>query len=315
MPTEPTRSSANSKSAESLFSGDDRLGSAPELLAVFDAFGEELAKELAGDITDACVKRGEITLSSVGNWLGLRPPPGLFVHIAADKVLGDMLLFLDSEAVDRWVDIILNGSADQRASRPLSGIDLALGQLLCERVGTALQRALAATGQVLSLRIVTAVADPSRLSMVRQGGGVLLVDVKLGRDPPSIPLRLAIPTPSVANLRAVLATNTKSSVTATLDNDWTEEIRRHLARTFVTLSAVLENTTIDIADVSGWEIGAVLQLKATSRSLVSLESVDAPLFWCELGKQAGMLTLRVKDEHDIDRDFLLTLSAPEPGKP
>lgn len=88
------------------------------------------------------------------------------------------------------------------------------------------------------------------------------------------------------------------------DTAWSKQLSEEIARAFISLNGVLEERPISLGEVQRFAVGSVVELSSTSLSRVRLEADDNPLFWCELGKREGVLTLRVEDDFDRDREAI-----------
>jgi flagellar motor switch protein FliM len=88
------------------------------------------------------------------------------------------------------------------------------------------------------------------------------------------------------------------------DSAWSKQLSEEIARAFISLNGVLEERPIPLGEVRRFAVGSVVELSSTSLSRVRLEADDNPLFWCELGRREGVLTLRVEDDFDRDREAI-----------
>ena len=86
-------------------------------------------------------------------------------------------------------------------------------------------------------------------------------------------------------------------------------MQSEVSRTAVSLKAVLEERTVDLGDVAAFEVGQVIELQATPRSLVRLECNGQALFRCHLGQSQGAYMLRVEDVIDEEQEFIDDLAA------
>lgn len=86
------------------------------------------------------------------------------------------------------------------------------------------------------------------------------------------------------------------------DSGWSKQLADEIARAFIDLSGILEERPIPLGEVQKFAVGTVVELVSPSMSRVRLDSDEVPLFWCELGKTDGALTLRVEDEFDHSKD-------------
>lgn len=88
------------------------------------------------------------------------------------------------------------------------------------------------------------------------------------------------------------------------DTAWSKRLSEEIARSFITLSGVLEERTIELGAISRFAVGTVVPLETHSISRVRLDVDDKSLFWCELGKRDEDLILRVEADFDSDREAI-----------
>jgi flagellar motor switch protein FliM len=86
------------------------------------------------------------------------------------------------------------------------------------------------------------------------------------------------------------------------DSTWSKQLAEEIARAFIDLDGILEERPIPLGEVQRFAVGSIVELSSTSLSRVRLDSDEIPLFWCELGKREGALTLRVEEDFDEGRD-------------
>jgi flagellar motor switch protein FliM len=96
--------------------------------------------------------------------------------------------------------------------------------------------------------------------------------------------------------------NAGAPVRPSNDSGWSKQLADEIARAFIDLSGILEERPIPLGEVQKFAVGTVVELSSSSMSRVRLDSDEVPLFWCELGKTDGTLTLRVEDEFDHSKD-------------
>jgi flagellar motor switch protein FliM len=88
------------------------------------------------------------------------------------------------------------------------------------------------------------------------------------------------------------------------DPRWSKQIQSKVQRTEVKLSAILEERSISLGEISALQIGQVLELQASPRSLVQLQCNDETVFWCQLGQRDGSYVLKIQDSANYEQEFL-----------
>lgn len=121
-------------------------------------------------------------------------------------------------------------------------------------------------------------------------------------------LAIVIPQTALEPIRDLLAgaavTDSANASRSRDDSTWSKQLADEIARAFIDLTGVLEERPIPLGEVQRFAVGSVVELQSTSLSSVRLDSGDIPLFWCELGKRGGVLTLRVEDDFDESKDAI-----------
>ena len=66
----------------------------------------------------------------------------------------------------------------------------------------------------------------------------------------------------------------------------------------------LEERFLSLGEIADLKIGDVIELQATPRSRVKLESNQQGLFWCHIGQSEGAYVLKVDELIDQEKEFL-----------
>lgn len=88
------------------------------------------------------------------------------------------------------------------------------------------------------------------------------------------------------------------------DPEWSRQLREGVARTKVTLNAILEVQPMTLHEVSNLQVGQIMKLRATRQSLVTLECEGQPLFLCKLGQSKGFFTLIVDSTVEVNKGVI-----------
>jgi len=185
--------------------------------------------------------------------------------------------------------------------RSFSNIEIRIAQALFDVVGKALQAsfALITDAQFKFERIETRMdfAVIGRRNNMAVAAKFLLQALNRGGE-----MFIIIPQAALTPMRQTLARVSTESTAR--DPGWTKQIHTEVKKTEVKLRAVLEEHPATLEEVANFQVGQVIQLQATPRSRVKLESSDQPLFWCHLGQAEGYYTLRVDDFIDQEQEFV-----------
>jgi flagellar motor switch protein FliM len=121
-------------------------------------------------------------------------------------------------------------------------------------------------------------------------------------------ISLVIPQQALQSIRQDLAREPEEEPVAA-DPGWTKLFENQVTRAEVHVRAVIEERHLTLADIAAIQVGGVLPLQATPRSLVRLECNDQLLFWCELGQANGYYTVRIEDGVDEEQEFINAISS------
>lgn len=88
------------------------------------------------------------------------------------------------------------------------------------------------------------------------------------------------------------------------DPRWITGLQNGVAKSEVTVHAALEGREATLAELAQLQVGQVLALNSTTRSLIALECEDQRLFWCKLGQANGSLSLVVEEAIDEKDEFM-----------
>ena len=80
-----------------------------------------------------------------------------------------------------------------------------------------------------------------------------------------------------------------------LDPVWASRMERRVTEASLTLTAILDEFEMSLADVSSLQVGHVLPLSDEGRGLVRVECGERGVFVCSLGERGGRYALEVED--------------------
>ena len=108
---------------------------------------------------------------------------------------------------------------------------------------------------------------------------------------------VVIPQPALTPIRQQLSRDLSSDGSAS-DPRWQKMMRRGVEKAEVTAFAILDENSLTLGEISGWRVGDIVPLKATTATKIRLDCRNQALFWCELGQAKGHYTLKVADRVD-----------------
>jgi flagellar motor switch protein FliM len=270
----------------------------PVLRGVF----ERLASGCVERMRLLCVPPCAFTLDGVsaGNTWDLTKgfEDGICSVSYADAWDARLLIGFDRRFAFSIVEAMFGGDGSEAASGnglPLSVVEVRIMNQIFELVTECLSKMLALIdGITLSLERIESHWDCSAIGIsdapavmaqfitqVFDGGGRMFV---------------IIPQAALLPFRQKLAWE-QSTEPPRRDPVWAERLLSELGRAEVQLDAVLDGPCMSLGEIAKLHPKQLLRLPASPGSLLSLESMDQPLFHCRLGQSDGMFTVRI--EHHV----------------
>jgi len=295
-----------------LSAGQNRPDRLPGLHLIFGQFPRALVEEI-GNVSGLPVKVRllDLTASTLGEACTL--PLNTFAGAVRAERWRSWLYFISDPALTAmFVESALGceGFAHESlASRKLTRTDANILRVLFRRVARALTSAFSLLVDI-QLDVGTVV---DRIELEPQLGPlspVILARLAIDYPGRSGTLSIVIPQAAIEPVRDLLAASqageaspgTAPSSRHHDDSSWSKQLSEEIARAFIDLNGVLEERPIALGEVQNFAVGSVVELTSTSLSRVRLDADDLPLFWCELGKRDGALTLRVEDDFDRNKE-------------
>jgi flagellar motor switch protein FliM len=221
-----------------------------------------------------------------------------------------ILVGFDRDFVFTMIEVLFGSDGSEPPvddERAFSNIEMRVAQALFDEAGRAVQQAFGPISKTaLNLERIETRMDfaiigrRNNLAVVAK----LLIQA-LGRGGEMF---VIIPQSALSPMRQSLA-HVVSTDVATADPRWSKQMQSEVSRTAVSLKAVLEERTVDLGDVAGFQVGQVLELQATPATLVRLECNGQALFRCRLGQSQGAYMLQVEDVIDEDQEFFDDLAS------
>ncbi len=139
----------------------------------------------------------------------------------------------------------------------------------------------------------------------------LLAPVTIKAPSGAFGVTLLIPHPFLTALAAAFARGPAPGA-AKLDPVWSSRMERRVTESSLTLTAILDEFQMSLADVSGLRVGHVLPLADGGQGRVRIESGERGVFICSLGERAGRYALEVEDiiARPIEGPYPATTASP-----
>ena len=216
-----------------------------------------------------------------------------------------ILIGFDRDFIYTMVEVLFGSDGSEppvEEARGFSSIELRMAQTLFEQVAKALQASFSLVVDtkfklerietrmdfaVIGRRNNQAVAAKFLLQALNRGGEMFVI----------------IPQSVLNPMRKALS-HVVTGESSGRDPRWMKQIATEVKKTEVTLKAVLEERYLSLGEIADLKIGDVIELQATPRSRVKLESNQQGLFWCHIGQSEGSYVLKVDELIDQEKEFL-----------
>ncbi|QRM30147.1 flagellar motor switch protein FliM [Microvirga sp. VF16] len=216
-----------------------------------------------------------------------------------------ILIGFDRDFIYTMVEVLFGSDGSEppvEEARGFSNIELRMAQTLFEQVAKALQASFSLIVDtkfklerietrmdfaVIGRRNNQAVAAKFLLQALNRGGEMFVI----------------IPQSVLNPMRKALS-HVVTGESSGRDPRWMKQIATEVKKTEVTLKAVLEERFLSLGEIADLKIGDVIELQATPRSRVKLESNQQGLFWCHIGQSEGSYVLKVDELIDQEKEFL-----------
>ena len=295
-----------------LSAGQNRPDRLPGLNVIFGQLPRVMVEEL-GSVSPLPVKVRllDLSASTLGETCNLRP--NTFAGVVRAERWRSWLYFISDPALTAlFVESALGCEGfpvDGLAERKLTKTDANILRVLFRRVARSLTHAFSI---LVDIQLdVGDVVDKIELEpQLSASSPVITARLSIEYSGHSGILTIVIPQVAIEPIRDLLATSPTGEPTAGAssssrlhdDSTWSKQLSEEIARAFIDLNGVLEERPIALGEVQRFAVGAVVELTSTSLARVRLDAGDMPLFWCELGKRDGALTLRIEDDFDQNKE-------------
>ena len=254
----------------------------------------------------ADVQLGAVDYLACGDALAAAPDPGLIALATATPWDGSLAVTIDPSLLFTTLEIMLGASESEGAEsdrqdttdraawtpRAFTTIEKRLGAQL---VGLALREVAAAFAPLdkVSFKAGAIESGPRDILFTPAAAGCVRVTIRITLEGRGGTLCLIVPHRTMDAVRPLLA---RPGVADQLGGDpgWRAQLEQSLNQTPVSLTAVLQERVLPLADVLGWRPGQVLDLGIDSAHEVTVSSSGKEMFRAAIGRRRnGSVALRV----------------------
>lgn len=279
-----------------------------ERLPLFEVVMDRAVQALGPALRSALNVQADVELRAVdymacGDALAAAPDPGLITLAHASPWDGTLAVTIDPALLFATLEIML-GASDRDdsgdsditkvawAPRAFTTIEKRLGAQL---VGLALREVTAAFAPLdrVSFTAGAIESGPRDVLLAPVAAGCVRVTIRIAFDGRGGDLCLIVPHRTLDAVRPLLA---QVSAAGQLGSDpgWRAKLLESLNDTPVTLTAVLHEHRLPLADVLGWQPGQILDLGIDSTHEVAVSCSGKEMFRAAIGRRKnGSVALRV----------------------
>lgn len=186
-----------------------------------------------------------------------------------------------------------NDSGAPEPSQPPTALELRLVGEVGEALAEALRDAFAPVADFeLTVETCEALEDDALLGP--KDAPTLLAPVTIKAPAGAFGVTMLMPHPFLTALMGAFARGPAPGA-AKLDPVWSSRMERRVTEASLTLTAILDEFQMSLADVSGLRVGHVLPLADAGQGRVRIESGERGVFICSLGERGGRYALEVED--------------------
>ena len=186
-----------------------------------------------------------------------------------------------------------NDSAGANDARTPTALELRMIRAVAGRLAAAFCDAFAPVAD-FDLDVADAVLIEDDGLLGPKDAPALLAPVEIKAPTGAFNLKLLLPHPFLTPLAAAFARGPAPGA-AKLDPQWSSRMERRVTGASLTLTAILDEFQMSLADVSGLRVGHVLPLSEGGQDRVRIECGERGVFVCALGERNGRYALEIED--------------------
>ena len=203
-----------------------------------------------------------------------------------------------------------NDSAPQRTPRLPTALEMRLIGQVGESLAAAFRDAFAPVADFeLGLEAAQTVEDETALGA--KDMPALLAPLTVKAPTGAFGVTLLLPHPFLTPLMSAFARGPAPGA-AKLDPVWSSRMERRVTEANLTLTAILDEFDMSLADVSALRLGHVLPISDVGQGRVRIECGERGVFVCSLGERGGRYALEVEDiiAKPVESPYPATSSSP-----
>jgi flagellar motor switch protein FliM len=270
----------------------------PQFRASMERFGERAAERLSTDFGALFSAAAEETRNSKA-FAALEAHHGQPAVALASQTLDARMAFLfEGGSVDLIIATMFgfeaaNDSAPPEAPKAPTALEMRMLGEISAALAEALGDAFAPVADFdLAFEKAEAVEDDSLLGP--KDTPALLAPITIGAPSGGFCVTLLLPHPFLTTLALAFARGPAPGA-AKLDPVWSSRMEKRVTEASLTLTAVLDEFQMSLADVSTLRVGHILPLSDGGQGRVRIDCGERGVAVCSLGERSGRYALEVED--------------------
>ena len=277
----------------------------PMLEVVFDRLVRMMSTSLRNFTSDNVeVSLDQITSVRFGDYLNSIPLPAMLTVFKAEEWDNSGLMTIDSAMIYSIVDVLLGGRRGTAAmrieGRPYTTIERNLIERLVRVVLADMSGAFDPLSPV-TFRFDRLETNPRFATIARPANAAVLAKLRVDMEDRGGRIEILIPYATLEPIRELLLQMFMGEKFGR-DSIWETHLGNELLMTDMKMRAVLDEVTLPLGEVMGWQPGSQLMLNVRAEDLVSIRAGDITLFQGRMGSLNGHISVKVEHVSLHDKD-------------
>lgn len=230
-----------------------------------------------------------------GDYIASIPNPTMLNVFTVEEWDNNGIVTIDNDLIYTMIDVLLGGRTGNALMRYNNRYFTTIELNIIEKLVTIFLNDLSAAFDPLcpvTLRLDRLETNPKFATISHPTNISILVRLSVKMEERGGSMELLIPTATLEPIREMLLQNYMGEKFGR-DSIWESHLVKQLVNTDFELSAVLDEITLDLADVLNWEVGSQIHLNATPNTPVKLVCESQPLFYGNMGRKSGNIAIKV----------------------
>ena len=280
-----------------------------ERLPMLDIIFDRLVRAMSTSLRNFTSDNIEVSIENVmsvrfGDYLNSVPLPAMLGVFRAREWDNHALMMVESNLIYSIVDVLLGGRRGTAAMRIEGRPYTTIETMLVERMIDVILKDLGQAFEPLSPvtfafdRIET---NPRFATIARPTNNAVLARFRVEMEERGGKIEMLFPYATLEPVRELLLQRFMGEKFGR-DSIWETHLASELWRTKLSLSAVLDEQTMTLADIMRFEVGQTIVFNATARDPVELRCGDVPLMSGRIGRAGKNIAVQIDETATLPVD-------------